>query len=412
MTLAPRKSKKKSSKKNKPKTPLEHFYVHWEEIEKLEKRLSLKDKAKKEMMARFDKEIRPFEEAQCQAVYRQAERLISFAKRKSLLVWQKEQLADWIEKEMKFIESHPFNGGIDLTPLHDQLHQNVLEQATEEQIEAQVEELRWMLEGHFGEDIDVSEEQLRACIGDVQAFRALLAQLTKDATQRESEQFADDDQDEAFDFGADPFADDEPFADEDFDEQWNPFSDQAKDDEAELAKLDTVISKSSLKQLYRKLALALHPDRVQDPEEKQRLDEQMVTLTKAWKEKDAFALLSMAQTHLPQDEAFLSEENLAAINPLLKRKIEAMKHQLNVTGDDDSLMSLVYRKFKRPSKKATEAEFADHLAYLKQDIADIEERLKHLTTLKALKPYLEQHRAEQQSKFLDLDELDMLFGFD
>ncbi|WP_219597419.1 hypothetical protein [Aeromonas salmonicida] len=45
----------------------------------------------------------------------------------------------------------------------------------------------------------------------------------------------------------------------------------------------------------------------------------MGELSHAWEYKEMFTLLQLAHPHLPGSENLLSEENLACINPMLKR---------------------------------------------------------------------------------------------
>lgn len=94
---------------------------------------------------------------------------------------------------------------------------------------------------------------------------------------------------------------------------------RASRDQQEAARVEQRFSKSSLKQLYRKLALTLHPDREQDPARQQEKTCIMGELSHAWEYKEMFTLLQLAHPHLPGSENLLSEENLACINPMLKR---------------------------------------------------------------------------------------------
>ncbi|WP_238138531.1 hypothetical protein [Aeromonas salmonicida] len=143
----------------------------------------------------------------------------------------------------------------------------------------------------------------------------------------------------------------------------------ASRDEEEAARIEQLFSKSSLKQLYRKLALALHPDREQDPAKQQEKTRIMGELSHAWEHKEMFTLLQLAHTHLPESENLLSEENLAYINPMLKRRLREL--ELDYYRGPDGLMRAVLHKFKQSSKKKTDFAFTDHQAYLACDIESL-----------------------------------------
>jgi curved DNA-binding protein CbpA len=158
-----------------------------------------------------------------------------------------------------------------------------------------------------------------------------------------------------------------------------------------------LFSKTSLKQLYRKLALALHPDREPDPVKQAEKTRIMGQLSQAWENKEMFTLLQLAHTHLPEFDNLLSDENLAYLNPMLKRQLREL--EVSYYGGQDGLMGAVLHKFKQSSKKKTEQAFAEHRDYLLRDIDHLTAQLAEITTLQTLKPYLAARWDQKQMRW-------------
>lgn len=81
-----------------------------------------------------------------------------------------------------------------------------------------------------------------------------------------------------------------------------------------------LLDNSNLKVLYRKLAMALHPDWELDLARREEKTCIMGELSLAWENRDLFTLLQLVHSYLPEADHLLSEENLAAINPALWQK--------------------------------------------------------------------------------------------
>jgi DNA-binding transcriptional regulator YhcF (GntR family) len=155
--------------------------------------------------------------------------------------------------------------------------------------------------------------------------------------------------------------------------------------------------------------MALHPDREQDPVKREEKHQLMSQLSHAWENQEMFTLLQLAHNHLPESESLLSADNLAYINPLLKRRLRELERQYYLE-TEQGLLAVVLRRFKQRSKKKTEAAFAEHRAYLEQDIRNLKENLAEIRSLQTLKPYLSARLNAQQQAFWEDDfDLDSLF---
>lgn len=111
---------------------------------------------------------------------------------------------------------------------------------------------------------------------------------------------------------------------------------------------------------------------------------------------------------LPEFDNLLSDENLAYLNPMLKRQLREL--EVSYYGGQDGLMGAVLHKFKQSSKKKTEQAFAEHRDYLLRDIDHLTAQLAEITTLQTLKPYLAARWDQQQIRWREEeDDMEWLF---
>ncbi|MGL4777727.1 MAG: J domain-containing protein, partial [Aeromonas veronii] len=239
---------------------LADFHRQWQAIEKLQAKLAKQEQEGADIYQRFVSDIEPLEREQCGLIFQLCQRLAGFTARKSFTQWQREMLHGWIEDLMRYLEANPFRGELDLESLYMAVQAGSVSQFDEEMIEAQCDVISDILQEAFGERPD-DIELLREMVRNPEKLR--------DYMQAQAQKLGSDEHggaDEAPDFADDPFASDVAL------EQWQARHGTAHPDE--VAKVEQLLDNSSLKQLYRKLTMTLHPDREQDPlkrEEKTRL---------------------------------------------------------------------------------------------------------------------------------------------
>ena len=372
MSLTKRNTKAKAATPHHESAALAYFHRQWRAIEKLQAKLAKQEKEGADIYQRFVSDIEPLEREQCSLIFRLCQRLAGFTARKSFTQWQREMLHGWIEELMRYLESNPFRGELDLESLYMAVHAGSVTQFDEEMIEAQCDFITDMLQDAFGESPD-DIELLREMVKDPEKLRAYMqAQAQK---RGDDEHEWDDDEP---DVDEEPFADDEPFA--------RRQSRHGKTHTEAKARVEQLLDNSSLKQLYRKLAMTLHPDREQDPVKREEKTRLMGELSHAWETRDMFTLLHLAHAHLPEVDNLLSEENLADINPALWQK----KHDLEISfyRGQQGVKGAILHKFKQSSKKKTDLAFEEHQLYLQRDIKQLHGQLATITTLATLKPYL------------------------
>ena len=388
MSLRKLKSKKAleggSATLSSGKPALDLFHRQWKELEKVQTKLEKHVSAQNVIFERFTEHLEPLERQQCDLIFQLAERLVGFTARKSFTDWQREELHDWLHELITYLESNPFRGEMEIGPLYQQIQANTSMHMDEEMLDAQCEFLRQLLLAECGHCPDDPAELLDMVKNPEKLQAYLLSAAHGDVAE----------DDESLD---DIFAEDDPVADEEhfYQDVEQDAYDHARacQDKEQVDRVEALFKKSSLKQLYRKLALVLHPDREQDTalqEEKTRL---MSQLSHAWENKDMFTLLQMAQTHLPETENVLSEENLAVINPILKQRIRAL--EWDCRRRPEGLMGVVLHRFWQSSKIKTERAFAEHQEYLQSDIRSLTHLITTIGCLKSLKPFLAERRDER-----------------
>jgi len=129
-----------------------------------------------------------------------------------------------------------------------------------------------------------------------------------------------------------------------------------------------------LRALYKKLAVALHPDRARDPDESARLTAVMKEVTRAYAEEDLARLVEIDRSWLaqnPEGDAALDLERraaaLVAANRELRRQLRALTARLR---ELEEVLPGVSRRGKRPPNAAEIA--ATTLQALEQELADLE----------------------------------------
>ena len=388
------KAGKSQKKKATAESDIKRKFHHcWQQIARLEKKLAAQQEERQVLVARFEKEVRPLEEAQFESSYRKAEQLLGFYQKKSLNNWQREELRDWLESEFNFLLSHPFRTGLDPELLYQRFHEHAMSQHSDEELgsEENLEQAREMLGSMFGPDLELSDEQIIAGMRDPEIFQTLIKEHL--ARQQEEELAKSEDDDEDFSF----------------------FDDPVDDPIKELLNPNTDISLSGMKSLYKKLALALHPDREQDEEKKGIRAQQMSQLLTAWEQKDIYTLLNLADQHLDDQQSPLTDQNLLQLLPLLWLKRRELQNQLDDLTEGNDIGSIIYHNFKGRTKRATEQNFTTHIAELKESLRLDAKMLKEVTTLKALKPCLVarwEMRMEEEFSPFDLFDDDLFLDED
>lgn len=159
----------------------------------------------------------------------------------------------------------------------------------------------------------------------------------------------------------------------------------------------------SIREVFRKLASALHPDREQDPVEHERKTALMQKVNVAYKNRDLLQLLEL-QLEVEQIDQnamnTVSEDRLKHYNKVLAEQSAELQQEIDmITFSFKANANLPMGLALSPSKvmallQTDIREIEQHIADLRQDIAACD-------TVKSLKRLLKMYQASQESLFDD-----------
>lgn len=170
--------------------------------------------------------------------------------------------------------------------------------------------------------------------------------------------------------------------------------------EAQKERNDQAISQS-IREAYRKLSSSLHPDREQDPAERERKTAIMQRVNAAYAKKDLLKLLELQLEAEQIDPAYINsiaEDRLKYINKLLQEQLGELEQEI------DELIFPLLMQFEMPRYANFTPEIL--MGYLRRDIqgikADIKklkEDLSFLQDLSNLKAWLKSYRIPRDSYY-------------
>ncbi len=161
----------------------------------------------------------------------------------------------------------------------------------------------------------------------------------------------------------------------------------------------------SLREIYRKLASALHPDRELDPAERERKTVLMQRVNQAYDKKNLLQLLELQLEieHIDQTTInSLSEERLAHYNKILKEQLTELEEQARFV-DDDFRMRFGIDPFVSLKPELLMRFLEKDIVLARQALRDIESDVNATQNLASLKALLkEMRRREREDDFYDV----------
>lgn len=172
------------------------------------------------------------------------------------------------------------------------------------------------------------------------------------------------------------------------------------------------LSKTS-RAIYTDLVKTFHPDREQDPAEKERKTKIMHQITEAYEKDDLFELLRLRLEHLNTDLQATTDEQLKYYVKLLKEQVKELEEQLGGLQwggpqfDNGFMSESFYDRFCGDAY-VMDIKFKREAKRLKKQIKDCEKELVMLEDPEILKSYLEDYR--QMQKQAKKNPMSFLFG--
>ncbi|KPW69491.1 J domain-containing protein [Pseudomonas amygdali] len=174
----------------------------------------------------------------------------------------------------------------------------------------------------------------------------------------------------------------------------------------------------SLREIYRKLASALHPDREQDADERERKTALMQRVNEAYENDNLLALLQMQmemeieqidQTHIDN----IIDKRLKHFNRILSEQLRELEDEIH---DRKMLIreQFLMDPYEDIRPKTVNAKCVKQLKAIREHLDDAQDELDALTDPKSLKAWLRDQRdmaemLERVEEFDDMELMDTLF---
>ncbi|GLR63864.1 hypothetical protein [Marinospirillum insulare] len=338
--------KKTKATRSADSSSTERFNKAWERVTNQQKKNDrLRDQIKA-FAEQVTNAIEEQEKAHVTTLYKSCEHLLVFYSRKSLALWHREVLIEWIVDYIDTIANNPFATDVNLDALSQKM-QAIMEKIHPELFETFQDEAMHEEEHFFDEMADEDDESI---------FEKLFSDFQ-----------------------------DEPGFD-DFFRQQEAFEQQVKDDEKALNKL---MKGKSINKLFRRIARMLHPDFEQNEEARLEKNRLMSELIEARDNNDITTLFAFYAEYIGKSPLEELGGDLTDATELLNRKYAQLRSQQADILHEDPKAGILYQRFHRKTNKASQREINAHLKKMQQDIDNLTLFRKEVTSLNKLKPYLQ-----------------------
>lgn len=375
----------RGNKKRKPKgriSPQEAFQREWRRVQNLQAKNRNMTADIDELVATVSPQIEAVERALADALYDQTEKILTFMGRKSLPKWCKYELMDWLDNNVSIMQSMPFAGHLDFEALYE-----ILAARVESDVSGQANS------GCDDSDSSVKPEGNKPFNSDENdpAIDDMFEELSAEfETQDDGEESSNDFQ-------------------EDRDNHWREYFDQQDQDEAGVNKdrekqFDKLLRASNINKMFRKIARILHPDKEPDPEKKELRHQQMSELLKARDEKDIAALFALYDQHIGTSPLEELGEDIESATKILQYQVQQLRDEQNNYVPKSIVEAFIFEHFYGKSPRALNAALRKHKTEIKELTENQIAINGAMTSIKAIKPLLEERR---ESRFYRVFEDDL-----
>ena len=164
----------------------------------------------------------------------------------------------------------------------------------------------------------------------------------------------------------------------------------------------TILDGSWAKDLFRRAAQALHPDREPDPERRQVKQERMRELLGARKHGDIMAMLTIYGEVVSGTDIVLAEQEMTEICDALEHQLEALELEKHGYVYSHPIRHMVFELFYHRTKKERKRRFQEWEQDLKHEAADLRCLVAFLRILTCLINVLEERRSERTELLADV----------
>lgn len=342
--------------KTKKKKPQSRFQKLWDEAERL-KRTNLElEGSLNELVRRIQSDLAPAEMDMGRSMRLQMDKLIVFAGRKSLPMWQRDVLDSWIISNMETLEAM---GLID-----DSLRDSIAV------LQAQV----------LGIEIDQDTDQ--------SAVDQLMEAMEGASAER----------DEQSDHDMSEVLDDDPDFQTWYDEQMSLFEQESEEehyqsepgfnDDSEATDRIAPNPQKLFKTLFHRVARVLHPDKETDSVKREEKQALMAQLLEARRHHDLIKVFDLYREHVDASLDF-GDDDLKELEDVLLQFIEQESQRLEEIASQSELHHFAFSEFYSKNPATVEKRMKQKLAEIERRNREIQVFSNSVTSLQKLKPYLE-----------------------
>ena len=333
-------------KKPKKSADQIRFNKLWEEVKKKQRQ---NDKLKLEMealLATYTQKVMPIELGLEEPLVLLAYRLIDFAGRKSLAKWQRAELQDWIAETLHEISQYNAEKAEEISQDYNQV--------LAEYYNIPVEE--------FTEPEQSKEDDIDSVLNDV--FESMA---------HDSDQFDGIDQEDLFGF----------------DDEDDLFTRDNADPSLSPEPKEQPINDKWIRNLFRRTARVLHPDKEQDPEQRQQKQQLMTQLLDAREQQDIMTMMQLYSEHVDDGELLMEQADINTLCCLLENQKAELDMTREALIDESPMHYAVHGKFYAVTKKIRDKKLQAHLEGVKKGIKQKHQLVEYLCNLTNLKTVLE-----------------------
>ncbi|MFT5717953.1 MAG: hypothetical protein ACJAWS_002268 [Oleiphilaceae bacterium] len=387
MTLATI-AQKQRKQKNKP-TKEDKFQTLWRRIEKQKKLNENRQDELKLFTQRIELDIGESERKLVSIELVKLQKLIEFFSRKSLSQWQREELLHLIQTNFSLIEANPFSDTTVTDLLKGEFYRLFEHWYPEEEDDDYHDSL---LKTPKDENA-ASEEDLFGNIGEQSAG------IDDDPINANKSSENDKIDNDEFERLFNDFTDDDEFDDQD------------RAEEEKIKKINKLLKRSSINNMFRRIAKVLHPDKEQDEQKKEEKHQLMTSLIGARDKNDIPTIFAMYAEYVGEIPEDLAKEDLENINILLNYQLKQLKKDYESAPYQDPKTAMFFDIFQAKTEKGILKNIRARKKDINGSIQASKRFLSRITSLTKLKPVLEevyQQRCEARFGSLDNEEWDFM----
>ena len=375
MTLTVQQAKKKQKRKL---TKEDKFQRLWRKVEKQKQLNSQRQDELKAFVLRVESEISGQEAMLVATELVRVKKLIDFFSRKSLSNWQRGELCDLITTNFSLIDSNPFS---------DTLTTQILKDQFTEQLDI------WYPEEEFDEGDQTEDIKEYSKKDDPYRGEDLFGEVNEHDSEFDDESTDDELEDDFFERLFDEFT------------GQNQFDHKAQEKDETLKKIDGLLKRSSINQMFRRIAKVLHPDKEQDEALKEEKHHLMAQLIEAREKKDVPAIFGMYTEHVGEMPDDLAKEDLENISLLLKYQLGQLQEEYNSEPYKDPKTAMFYDIFYAKTEKGLQRNIRERQKTIEKSIIEANTFLARITSIAKLKPLLEKlYYQHYEARFFEDDD--------